>query len=132
MTPIMSFCTRSMFQRGPSRLLPVVFVAIAAGSVGCTDVRHGDQSLSGDANAGPCPSKTPISNEELQILGTHISPTISAEFTADGKWIVVAGRDGVTIHDTVSTKCVNWFNGRLVEVSPGGASFLLKHPKCLL
>lgn len=65
---------------------------------------------SGHASNGPDTRNPPISNEELQILATHISPSVAAEFTTDGKWIVVGGTDGLTIHNSVSTRAVNWFN----------------------
>lgn len=128
MTPIISRGARRLFERGLFRLLTGLFVAVAAGAVGCTDARQGNDLLGGGARVRSSSSKVAISDGELQILGTHISPTISAEFTADGKWIVVSGMDGVTVHDAVSTKCVNWFNGELVEVSPHGLSFLLSRP----
>ena len=130
MTSAMNSCTESGFHRGLSGLLPLV-VAIALWAVGCTrcdEARRGAESVHGGIHVGPGSVRTLLSNEELQIVGTHISPTASAEFTADGKWIVVSGTDGVTIHDAVSTKCVNWFNGELVETSPDGASFLLGYP----
>ena len=108
--------------------LVVIVVAIAPWAVGCSEARRGAASVKGDVHVGPSSVRTLLSNEELQILGTHISPTVSAEFTADGRWIVVSGTDGVTIHDAVTTKCVNWFNGELVEISPDGTSFLLGYP----
>jgi hypothetical protein len=113
MTPMTTPCTMSVLQRGLSQLLAIFVLAIAAGSAGCTNARHGDGTSGGRASTEPDAWKLPFSNEELQVLATHISPTLSAEFTADGKWIVVAGTDGVTIHDAASTNAVNWFNAAL-------------------
>jgi WD40 repeat protein len=128
MTPMTSSCTRSLFLRGLSRVLAIVVLGIAAHSAGCIGAPQGDGSPNNQLNAEASSWRLPFSYQELQVLATHISPTLSAEFTADGKWMVVAGTDGVTIHDVVSTNAVHWFNGYLVEVSPDGASLLLKHP----
>ena len=130
MTSTANSCTESGFRPRLSGLL-VIVVAIApwAVVVGCNEARRDAESVKGDVHVGPSSVRTLLSNVELQITGTHISPTASAEFTTDGKWIVVSGTDGVTIHDAVSTKCVNWFNGELVEISPDGTSFLLRYPK---
>lgn len=128
MTTITSYCTRRLPLRGFPQLPTVVLLATAVGSVGCTNAPENDQSPGGNANAVPDAFLSSISKEELGILGAHISPWLSAEFTSDGKWIVVAGADGVSIHDAASMECVHWFNSRMVKVSPDGASFLLEHP----
>jgi hypothetical protein len=121
-------CTRSVFPRGLFQLLTIVVLGIAAHSAGCIGAPQGDGARSTQPDAEASSWRLPFSYQELQVLATHISPTLSAEFTADGKWMVVAGMDGVTIHDVVSTNAVHWFNGYLVEVSPDGASLLLRHP----
>lgn len=110
---------RSLFTRNRWRLLALIILAVAVGAIVTTQERLGANSSSNFIEQ--------VSNEELQILGTHISPMIAAHFTAHGKWIVVAGTDGVTLHDAATSRCVHWFNGQLVEIAPDGKSILLEH-----
>ena len=111
-------CWKGVLLLNVSRLLTFIVLVAAVGSIASTNVQLGDN--------GSSSLSVEVSEEELQILGIHISPTIAAKFTRDGKWLVVAGTDGVTIHDAFANRCVHWFNGQLVEVSPDGASILLE------
>ena len=101
------------------KLITNIMLAVAVGSVATTQAQFG---ANGKSNLSE-----QVSNAELQVLGTHISPTIAAHFTADSKWIVVTGMDGTTLHDAATSRCVHWFNGQLVEVAPDGKSILLEH-----
>ncbi len=110
-----------------------VAVAAIAGAITLSTVRtttacDGAAHRSNDAAATDSASRPLLSKAELQVVGTHVSPNVSAQFTADGKWIVTSGSDGVAIHDADSTACVNWLNGELGEVAPDGLSLLLRHP----
>ncbi|MCC6508123.1 MAG: hypothetical protein IT423_03395, partial [Pirellulaceae bacterium] len=110
---------KSRFTHHRWRLLASIILAVAVGSIVTTQAQLGENGSSNFSEQ--------VSNDELQVLGTHISPMIAAHFTADGKWIVVAGMDGVTLHDAATSRCVHWFNGQQVEISPDGKSILLEH-----
>ncbi len=99
------------------RLLTCLILLVVAGAIVTTNAQQGKAQQGAN---GSTSFSEQVSNEELQVLGTHISPMINAGFTADGKWIVVAGTDGVTLHDAATSRCVHWFNGQLVEVAPDG------------
>ena len=103
-------------------------VAIACITHGCQERDHRVQPEKVDNAVSAGVARTLLSDELLQIFGTHVSPSISAEFTSDGKWIVVSGDDGVTIHDVATMACVNCLNAELIEVSPDGMSCLVDHP----
>ncbi len=105
-----------------------IAVSVVLLTVRLTSAQAGAPSDSGEAQVAPGANPPLLSEAELQVVGTHISPNLSAEFTADGKWIVSSGADGVAIHDADSTTCVNWLNGELAEVSPDGHSLLLRRP----
>ncbi len=106
------------------RLLTCLILLVVAGAIVTTNAPQGKAQQGAN---GSTSFSEQVSNEELQVLGTHISPMINAGFTADGKWIVVAGTDGVTLHDAATSRCVHWFNGQLVEVAPDGKSILVEH-----
>lgn len=127
MTPFRLSSERSEIHRGIAVLLATIAMALVVGSLGCRDADVEVASRGGDTKLQPGTYPPPFSSDELQIVGVHVSPTVSAEFTADGKWIIVSGSDGVTVHDAASTECVNWLNATLAEVSPDGRSMLLDY-----